>query len=544
VKYLIEEDEYTVLNSSNHLHTRCGIYYYENKIYALFGIDTDNNKYIEVYSIATDNWLSFIVSNDDIPIIYNAKGIFKDDIDINTNIHSATVLIFWGTNTEDGTVTYSKIIKVELLNSANISNAVTEGPDLDTAFNYLRYVGYSLSYNSDNTTVYISNGIVSGTNNISKKIYRFNLNSYTLISSLDNEKPTGTFNSITGLYNQNLYVIGGYTSVSLSINENLNLFNIREGSWSNIKSLAYNPGKITMNGVVPVITAMKVIYPGDILIISYMDGSVGSLDLRTGDITLPTEINQQSLRCIHAPPGIYSDRGAYLICEDEEDVIFTCVDNEFKYAKNVGVFFRKMPSDSTDITFTLDSELPYPVGGCSQVAIGKYIIYLGGYNSKETNYLSTLHKNVIVLDTSTGNYETLAVDKLIRYKYNAFSHYYNGYIYTFGGICKEDQWDEVEQKNIIHYIRRAVIERYDLVSGKVIELPIKYGIELNNTENKNVGKNQIVHLAPVSYFGKRNQNNSILGSVITPNSNEANGNLIKQWFFFDLSSETLYKEFS
>jgi hypothetical protein len=188
----------------------------------------------------------------------------------------------------------------------------------------------------------------------------------------------------------------------------------------------------------------------------------------------------------------------------------------------------------------IESALPYPVAGCSQVAIGKYILYLNGYDPKETNYKSTIHRNIIVLDSSTGDYEVLAVDKLVRYKYNAFSYYYNGYIYTFGGICKEDQWDEVNQTNETHYVRRAVIERYDLVSGRVMELPVKYGIELNEDVGlRGLGENQVIQLSPMSYFGSH-EKETILGGIITPNDGAEGSDDLKQWFFFDLISETLY----
>jgi hypothetical protein len=546
IEYDIELDLYTVLENTLYPHSQCGIYYHNNKIYALFGVGNGEVKYIQVYNINTSQWMGFIV-NQSIPIIYNAKGIIKEGINELTGIRYVKILVFWGTSTNDihsSEVDFSNIIEVELSNIPNISDAVSIGYDLDIIFNTIRLAGYSLEYDKERNTVYVSNGLIAGTGNLSKNIYRLNLNTHSLIPSQDVQKPGGTRMSISGLFNHNLYNIGGYTNSVGATAESLYIYNVREGTWNTIKSLAYNPDNQVMNGVVPVITSMKIIYPGDMLVLSYMDGSVGSFDLRVGNITLPTSTKQVSLTCIHAPPGIYSGKGAYKIYEDEEDVTFICTDNEFKFAKHVGVFFKKMPKDSTSITMQIESGLPYPVAGCSQIAIGKYILYLNGYDPKEVNYKSTIHRNIIVLDTSTGDYEVLAVDKLVRYKYNAFSHYYNGYICTFGGICKEDQWDEVNQVNETHYVRRAVIERYDLVSGRVTELPVKYGIELNeDVDLRGIGENQVIQLSPMSYFGSH-EKDTILGSIITPNDGTEGSDGLKQWFFFDLISETLYNSSS
>jgi hypothetical protein len=255
---------------------------------------------------------------------------------------------------------------------------------------------------------------------------------------MDENKPVATFQAAAGIFNQTIYSIGGYLNTGNALFEGIEIFTVRTGLWQDIRSLAYNAGKTLVNGVIPVITAMKVIFPGDMLVISYMDGGVGSLDLRTGAMILPTDTGRRSLSRIYAKPGEFSTKGAYEIFEDDEDVVFICVDHEFKLAKHIGVFFKTAAKDSSKITFTAGSTLPFPISGCSQVAIGKYVVYLNGYDNKEANWQHTIHRNAAVVDTTTGEYAVLALDKLIRYRYNAFSAYYNGYIYTFGGINMED----------------------------------------------------------------------------------------------------------
>jgi hypothetical protein len=539
VKYDIENSEYAVLASTVYTHSRCGLYYWDNKLYALFGIDSSEKRYIQVFTINTGVWHSYLISNVSFSILYDAKGIIHEGIDV-AGRYFVKIKVFWGISSDVSpeTVDNANIIEIDLINTPHIQDSLSIGTNLDSLFNNTRFIGYNIQYDKERELLLISNGILSGTTSLSNKIYRFDLNTNTLISSIDENKPLSTWQTVAGLFNHTLYSIGGYTNASLATTVSMYIFNVREGSWNAIRALAYNPGKTLINGVVPVITAMKIIYPGNMLVMSYMDGGVGSMNLSTGEMILPTHITPVTLSSIHAPAGVYSDRGAYNIFEDDEDVVFIGIDREFKFAKNVGVFFKKCPTDSENFTFTIDSKSPYPVGGCSQVAIGKYILYFNGYDQNEVNWKAAIHRNVIVLDTSTGEYAVLASDTLIRYKYNAYSYYYNGYIYTFGGICKEDQWTGSE--NVTRYNRRAVIERYDLVTGKVIELATKYGVDLNETDNRNVGQNQIIELSPVTFFGTR-KNPTILASLITSNDSLPGSDTIKQWYFFDLITESIYK---
>jgi hypothetical protein len=453
----------------------------------------------------------------------------------------ATINLFWGISSDSfpGEVTFSKIIEVELQNISNLQNAATIGLDLDPVFNGLRFIGYSLAYDSVRNEVFVVNGLLSGTSEVSRMVYRLNYNSKKIISSYDNLKPYGTFGAASALINYYFYSIGGYrNSAGTLVEEVIDLFSVREGTWGSVKSLAYNAGTSLFIDHVPVITSMKVIYPGNMIVISYMDGGVGSLDLRTGKMILPNSTDICSLNCIHAAPGAYSSKGSYTIYEDDEDVHFVCVDHSFKFAKHIGTFFKKMPSDSTELTIETGSSRPYSLTGSSQVAIGSYIVFLNGYDHNESDWRGTLHRNIVVLDTKTGEYATLSVDGLLRYRYNAYSYYYNGYIYTFGGI---QRYIPYGGGSTYEYERHTIIERYDLVTGQSIIFPIMFGLNLLETANAMVGRNQIVHLAPISCFGKR-QDTSILASIILANDNVANNGQIRRMYLFDLISENEYTE--
>jgi hypothetical protein len=550
VKYDITLDTFTTLNATPFKHSRCGIYYYNNCIYALFGIDGNNNKYIQIYYLATKSWMSYKVSNNNLPVIYDAKSFIQKGI--NNNLPFTKINLFWGISKDvkPGEVEFSNIIEIELQNIVNIQDSVSIGFNLDTIFSSLRFIGYSLEYDSTRNEVYVVNGLISGSNEISKKVYRINFNTKNIIFSYDKEISHGSFYNVSGLVNHYLYNIGGFINTAYSTEENIDILSIRDGIWSEVKSLAYNPGTNLIEGKVPIITSMKVIYPGNMLVISYMDGGIGSFDLRTGRMILPTNTDRISLNCIHALPGAYASSGAYNIYEDDEDVNFICVNHEFKFAKHIGAFFKKNPSDSTRLTITTKSKRPYPLTGSSQVSIGKYIVFLNGYDYKEANWQETLHNNIVALDTSTGEYATLGINNLSKYRYNAFSYYYNGYIYTFGGIQRYTRYEST----VVEYERRAVIERYDLVTGQAIVLPTTYGVELNesvdgmiggieldDSAKSKIGRNQIIQLTPYSCNGER-EDNTILASIILANDNEANNHLIRKMFLFDLVSETEYTD--
>jgi hypothetical protein len=538
VKYDVNLDAFTILESTSFKHSRCGIYYYNNCIYALFGIDENDDKYIQKYSLVTRNWVSYKVNNQDLPSLYGAQGFLQQGT--SNGLPFTKVILFWGISTDEisGEVEFSNIVEIELQNIVNPQDSVAISLDLDDIFSGLRFIGYSLEYDVVRNEVYVVNGLISGTQDISTKVYRINFDTKAIILSYDKLKPYGSFNNVSGLINHYLFNIGGYINSVFAIEENIDLLNIRDGEWSEVKSLAYDAESTLTNDYIPVITSMKIIYPGNMLVISYMDGGVGSFDLRTGKMILPSETHHVTLNCIHALPGAYSDKGAYTIYEDDEDVVFVCVDHEFKFAKHIGVFFKKQAKDSSKLTLVTQSTRPHPLTGSSQVVIGKYIVYLNGYDHNESNWQETIHRNIVVLDTCTGEYAILANDKLIEYRYNAFSYYYNGYIYTFGGIQRYTRYGSIDE-SVLEYERRAIIERYDLVTGQAIILPTTFGIELNESPNATVGRNQIVHLTPFSCFGLR-EDNTILASIILANDNVGNNYLIRRMFFFDLISETEY----
>jgi hypothetical protein len=552
IKYDKISGEYTVLKNSPYKHSRCGIYLHDDKIYALFGIN-GNKKYIQVYSIANDIWVAHEITNQAVPILYNAKGFIKTNEDDREVIH-----LFWGSSV-DGPIneevcSFSKLIQISLINDFSLNDTIDVSINLDAVFSNKRFIGYSLNYNPAQDSAYIIGGYntESGNKYISNKVYRFNNTNKAIDVSFDYDKDTPVWNSIYSLKNQNICEIGGYKSYTQgyeksSIDSNIKTFILRKGLWDDVRSLAYDPNKELANNAIPVITSMKVIWPGNMLVISYMDGGVGSIDLNTGRMIPPSSREKRSLSCIYAPAGLYSDKGAYTIYEDEQDVVFICVNGEFKFAKEIGVFFRGEPKDSSDISFNLESEAPYPMAGASQAAIGKYIVYLNGYNEKAADWRDTLHNNISILDTSTGKYAVLASEEngTIRKKYNGYSHYYNGYIFTFGGIFKEERFDNETKTYVTDYIRRGIIERYDLVTGNSTIIPTEYGPnDIYAIHNKNTGINQINQFNPITLHGKRDDKSIIASYIIAnnnPDNNDGGSALLSRMFFFDLISGGVYK---
>jgi hypothetical protein len=280
------------------------------------------------------------------------------------------------------------------------------------------------------------------------------------------------------------------------------------------------------------------------IVLSYMDGGIGSIDLNTGRMIKPASSERLTLFSIHARPGQYSDSGAYSIYEDEEDVLFLCVNHEFKFAKQLGVFFKGFPKDSSRLTVNLDSTMPFPLAGSSQAVVGKYIIYLNGFDDKAANWQETMHTALTVLDTSTGEYGVIAshTEGLIRKRLNAFSYHNNGYIYTFGGIFKEVETDDYDNPSVV-FVRRGIIERYDLMTGSAVILPTEYSTnDMYELHRKDMGLNQIVQFSPVSVFGKRNDN-KILANYIVFNDAEdysEDTTSFNDLFFFDLVNEKEY----
>jgi hypothetical protein len=571
LRYDVSLDEFTVLSSSEYKHTGCGIYYYDNRIYALFGLDNYDRKYIQVYNIKTDRWISYILNNDDeIPCVFNAKGImYEENVNIDFVDHRfAKILLFWGTKDKDelSEIEFSNLIEVDITSLSNISNSVSIKEDLDTLLDGTRLSGYSLVKDEKNGLCYIIGGQVYETTSISKKIYAVKYtqtkirNTYyeentneTLdeINFIDRtaynvkfeDIPIGTMNSIVGTSGRYIYSIGGYINSSYDTDENLQLLDTRLREWQQVKSLSYFSGKdVPQGGVIPVITAMKAIQSEDMLVISYMDGGVGSVDLRTGNVYLPGSNGGKpaAAKLISQAPGVLSSRGAYYIYEDEEDVHFVCVNGGFKLAKKLGVFFKEDDEDSTDIKFHVGDNIIYPTSSSSQVAVGKYVILLNGRDQSDPLYSS--HDRAVVIDTTTGKYEILGGVSSVK-RYNAYSYYYNGFIYTFGGNCIKTEWNENTLDYTHETFRTNIIERYDLVYGKVEVLDSKYGSDVSDQSLSTLGTNIVVNLTPASFFGEKDDD-SVLVGLITPNIVETGGEQLKQWFFFDLKSESILREFS
>jgi hypothetical protein len=538
-KYSIKTGSFSLLPDTQYAYSHCGIYYYKDRIYSLFGINAAE-KYIMVYSISGNKWFYYRVSQSGMPDIYFAKGFLYKNINPLTGFDSTGIYLLWGIDSFDreGAVAYSNILRIQLENISSLSDAVFIEENLDTLFNNTRLTGYSLTYDTIRNIVYITGGKNSGGAVYNTRVYRFDINTKTVLDTVDTDKPYTAVWHAYGMIGQYLYDIGGSNEEGVEL---ICAYDTRANKWEAVKSLAYDAGAQISNDKIPIITAMHVITSIHTVVICYADGSIASINLHTGEMILPNETKPRSISCIYAQTGELSKTGVYHIYEDEEDVVFTYIGGSFKFAKKIGVFFKAAARDSRNVTFSVQSERPFPTAGASQVAIGKYIVFLNGYDHTAANWQTTIHNNIFVLDTATGEYAVIG--KTIGFRYNAYSYYYNGYIYTFGGIYR---YEEMNIENTVHYVRRALIERFDLVLGTQTEdaaginpvfITSLFGIELHNTALKNIGKNQIVYVNPTRLF-KNNEKRYII-SAITGNetSNNPDADIIRQWFVFDLATE-------
>ena len=189
---------------------------------------------------------------------------------------------------------------------------------------------------------------------------------------------------------------------------------------------------------------------------------------------------------IFAKAGEFLDEGAYEICNVGNDVIFNTPNKTLRWSGDLGVFFRGRDDKFTNRYMESDKGVnnnnkpvvPMPICDAGICSVGKYIIYVNGYNKFAEVAPVTTHNGVIVYDTEYDEYAVMYTgeDNLHgtkRAKINPFCYYYDGYIYEFGGL---ERIDEHVGKENYHVMRRTnSIEQIDLVTGQIRELSVTFG---------------------------------------------------------------------
>ena len=189
---------------------------------------------------------------------------------------------------------------------------------------------------------------------------------------------------------------------------------------------------------------------------------------------------------IFAKAGEFLNEGAYEICNVDNDIIFNTPNKSLRWSEELGVFFRGRDDKFTNRYMESDKGvnnnnkpvIPMPICDAGICNVGKYIIYVNGYNKFAEVAPTTAHNGVVVYDTEYDEYAIMYTgeDNLHgtkRAKINSFCYYYDGYIYEFGGL---ERIDEHVGKENYHVMRRTnSIEQIDLVTGQIRELSATFG---------------------------------------------------------------------
>lgn len=208
------------------------------------------------------------------------------------------------------------------------------------------------------------------------------------------------------------------------------------------------------------------------------------------------EYTDRSATRLYAKAGEISDTPIVSIEELGDDVYFKTTSKSIRWASDIGVFFNGHDEDFTgqntskdkdEFNFKLKSGIY--INGAGSVNVGKYIFYINGYNPSAINPQTTVHNGIVVYDSQYNEYAVLSkgTDNLhgsILSRIYPYCHYYNGYIYIFGGLTRRDIHGNGyangssaidDNNNLSKFSRTNKIERYDIRSGEYCILEAKYG---------------------------------------------------------------------
>lgn len=497
-KYVIEADRYDTLAALpvSDLSFN-GAYYNNGKVYVPFGY-ISGAKYILEYSIATDKWVTYLPTNQEsIPNMVEANNY------IYTNGNGHKIFRMFNGKVKGATVAKAsdlvlKYIDIDL-SIADIPGSITVVDPSVTEGTF----GSTACYDLTNKRLYVVGGKIYNATGV-KEDAKLNVYATADDGALSLEGSfdmTANSNPVAGLYGDSLISFGG------SVSSKVKMFDTRKFEWSDVHFIAHY-GSVAGEHI----SAMKVIGDKDMLVISYSDGSIGSIDLRTGEF-IQQHTEAARIRCVHrifAAANEVSDEGATRIDEVGDDVIFNTPSRTFRWSTLIGAFFthddrrfleKYNNCNLAEYQFDINKMITKkPIAGSSKVVVGKYIIFMNGYDSDSpTAPTENIKRSVVAYDTELNEFALIAeglnttdVDGTVLRKYNAFSHYFNGSIYTFGGIYRHDEkpYDSTNGTYTVTTNKRTgSIERYDLVTGKITLLDEVYGYETPVASIHTVGQN-------------------------------------------------------
>jgi hypothetical protein len=194
IQYNIDTGEFIILGNTNQVHTRCGIYYFNNRIYALFG-SNGSNLYIQIYSVDAGIWHSHLI--DISTRIFKALNQLnyitennRSNIDGDAIIVNDTIYII-GTQIENSS--YLTIVSYDLY-SLSLLDIVTVA---SITINKVKCV-----YNSREEKIYIFGGINAISTLPNTTIYTFNIEDSTVSTFASSDLFTSEV--VDGYYNEEL----------------------------------------------------------------------------------------------------------------------------------------------------------------------------------------------------------------------------------------------------------------------------------------------------------------------------------------------------
>ena len=270
-------------------------------------------------------------------------------------------------------------------------------------------------------------------------------------------------------------------------------------------------------------------------------------------------LNRSIVR-VFAKAGEFFNEGATNISQVGDDVIISTPTKSIRWAANIGVFFKGRDDKYTgkyvesDKGYIKNNEpvTPLPICDAGVCSIGKYIIYINGYNKFAELPTLTAHNGVIVYDTEYDEYAVMysgenSLRGTRRQKIKTFCYAYDDYIYEFGGLERVDE--HVGKDNFSIFRRTAKIEEIDIITGKVRELSGTFGTEneitgyedvgidsdgntIQNPIYTKIGSNEIRHLTRIG--------NELKGYIsMGPESNAVNGHHYSGLFSFNLDTKVV-----
>lgn len=498
-KYVIDSDRYDTLAALpvSDLSFN-GAYYNNGKVYVPFGY-ISGSKYILEYSVATDKWVTYLPTNQEsIPNMVEANNYTY----INGNGHK--IFRMFNGKLKGATVTKASNLVLNYididLTIADITGSVTVVNSGVTEGTF----GGTACYDQTNKRLYVVGGKTYNASGVKgdAKLATYATSDNGQLSLEGEFDMIANSNAVAGLYGDGLIAFGG------SVSSKVKMFDTRKMEWSDVNFIAHY-GSVAGEHI----SAMKVIGDKDMLVISYSDGSIGSIDLRTGEF-IPQHTTAARIRCVHrifADANEVSDEGATRIDEVGDDVIFNTPSRTFRWSTLIGAFFthddrrfleKYNNCNLAEYQFDANKMITKkPVAGSSKVVVGKYIIFMNGYDSDSpTAPTENVKRSVVAYDTELHEFALIAeglnttdVDGTVLRKFNAFSHYFNGSIYTFGGIYRHDEkpYDATNGTYTVTTNKRTgSIERYDLVTGKITLLNnVFYGYDTPVASIHTVGQN-------------------------------------------------------